>query len=191
MKVPSLDPRAMRFLGLVAVLAVASALVTRRPSAPIPSYLARPPAIYPDLRLAAQSSSDLNMIQNLAASVKGHERLLNPRTAFTVFAPRNTAFAGLPRSLLNEIWLPENALWSRVFWHHVLAGNFRREELRDGQVLHPLDGSPLRVSLSADRLLVDGVAVVGMLLSESSVIYVTDSLLVPESAKAEFRTRRY
>ena len=172
-------------------MALASAVLKRMgPRVPLP-YQAATPLVFPNLGKAVQSSSDFNMLQNLGVSVKGVERLFDPNDPYTVFAPRNGAFASIPRSLLNEIWIPGNQLWPRVFWHHVAVGNYRKENLKGSQTLKVLDGETVRVDFKDGRVSVDDLPVVGMLYTRTSVIYVIDSLLIPSSARQEFRMRKY
>jgi uncharacterized surface protein with fasciclin (FAS1) repeats len=170
--------------------ALASAYVQRSDAARPPTYLASPPVIFPDLRRAVQSSSDLNMIQNLAASVRGVERFFSPNARFTVFAPRNIAFAGIPRSFLNEMWKPGNQLWPKVFWHHATTGAFKKQDLSDGQLLKQLDGETVRIAFKEGVMTVDDAPVIGTLHTGSSVIYVVDSLLIPPSSLQEFSARK-
>ena len=61
------------WIGLVA-LSFASAATELLYAPTEPSYLAATPTIFQGLRKAVQSSSDLSMFENLAASVKGIER---------------------------------------------------------------------------------------------------------------------
>jgi uncharacterized surface protein with fasciclin (FAS1) repeats len=167
-------------------LGLGSALVQALTPAGKASYLAEGPASYPDLRLAVQSAPDLNMLQNLAASVKGIERIFDRTTPYTVFAPRDGAFDGLPRPFLNEVWKGGESLWPKVFWHHVALGMADESAFREGRALQSLSGETLRLGLAGGALAVDGHPVVGRLRTPSSVVYVIDSLLVPPSGRERF-----
>jgi uncharacterized surface protein with fasciclin (FAS1) repeats len=169
--------------------ALSAILETTRPIQAV-EHRTDAPIVYSDLRTAVQSSSDFNMLQSLAGAMSGIDRFFDPHAPFTVFAPRNVAFTRFPRSLLNEIWIPGNAIWPHVFWNHIAQGCFKRDALKDGQVIQTIDGGQLHISLKGGALSVDGIPVLDTLTTPSSVVYVIDSLLIPASERQEFQTRK-
>jgi len=136
---------------------------------------------------AAQSARDLSMMCNLGGAVGAVPKLKQQEEYSTVFAPRNGAFSSIPRSVLNEMWMPGNKLWSGIFWHHVTEGSYGPERLKDGQVLRQLDGGVVKISKKDGIFAVDGVPIRDVQIVGNGVIYRIDSLLLTKAAQTEIQ----
>ena len=69
----------------------------------------------------------------LVAAVKaaGLVDTLNGKGPFTVFAPTNEAFDGLPKGTVDTLLKPENkATLAKILTYHVVAGNYDTAKLR-------------------------------------------------------------
>ncbi|GAB3717965.1 hypothetical protein GCM10027592_60520 [Spirosoma flavus] len=93
---------------------------------------------------AAKSADHTTLLQLLKAS-----GLLNrayDKGPYTVFAPTNAAFSGLPDGDLNELLLPSSKKRLIQFLaYHVVKGRLTSDQLKDGQSLTNLTGQILIV----------------------------------------------
>lgn len=133
----------------------------------------------------------------LAAAVRAAElgdTLASPGP-FTVFAPSDAAFAKLPKTEIDRLFMPENRRrLTSLMTHHILAGQFTTADLRDGAraadghlTLRTVDGDTIEVKDCDDQLcIVDqhggrAVVTVSDLLQSNGVIHVMDSVLAPRA----------
>jgi transforming growth factor-beta-induced protein len=93
---------------------------------------------------------------------------------FTVFAPVDAAFGGLGVDAL----LADGALLDKVLQYHVVRGDVRAADLRDGASLTTLEGTPVRVDLSgAPRI--NGAGIVAADIEvDNGVIHLIDGVLL-------------
>jgi uncharacterized surface protein with fasciclin (FAS1) repeats len=101
---------------------------------------------------------------------------------FTVFAPTNDAFAKLPAGTVDELLKPENKAKLRaILLYHVVPGAVRSSDLKAGDVM-TADKKPLKVSLDAETVKIDGATVTKADIPASNgVIHVIDTVLLPPS----------
>jgi uncharacterized surface protein with fasciclin (FAS1) repeats len=105
---------------------------------------------------------------------------------FTVFAPVNDAFAGLPEDTLDSLLLPENQdQLTAVLTYHVVPLEAMSDDLSDGMTVTTVQGQPLTVGVSdAGVTLTDAsgntVSVVQAdIEAGNGVVHVIDEVLLP------------
>jgi uncharacterized surface protein with fasciclin (FAS1) repeats len=109
-------------------------------AAPMPSHAAMPGdtvsvgghAMYPSKTIVANAMNSADHT-TLVAAVKAADLVatLNEKGPFTVFAPTNEAFAGLPAGTVQTLLKPENkAMLTKILTYHVVAGDYNTTKLR-------------------------------------------------------------
>jgi len=100
---------------------------------------------------------------------------------YTVFAPRNSAFAALPEGELERLLLPENrAELARILQLHVVAGSYPASALANRTTtLVTLSGLSIIVD-GFNGLNVGGVNVVQPdVMASNGIIHVVDGVILP------------
>ncbi|NIO37186.1 hypothetical protein GTO27_05720 [Candidatus Bathyarchaeota archaeon] len=97
---------------------------------------------------------------------------------FTVFAPTNDAFAGLPPGVVDYLLANIPAL-TEVLTYHVVLGELMAADLSDGDFLVTLQGDDLLVSISS-VMINDATVVIADVDASNGVIHVIDKVLVPQ-----------
>jgi uncharacterized surface protein with fasciclin (FAS1) repeats len=132
----------------------------------------------------------------LVAAVKaaGLVDTLNGKGPFTVFAPTNEAFAGLPAGTVDTLLKPENkAMLTKVLTYHVVAGAYDTTRLRaliragNGTgTLTTVEGGKLWLMMNGPSNIIvkdakGGVADIGItdVHQSNGVIQVVDHVLLP------------
>ena len=131
----------------------------------------------------------------LVAAVKaaGLVDTLKGRGPFTVFAPTNEAFAGLPAGTVETLLKPENkAMLTNILTYHVVAGNLDAAALKrqiasgNGKaMLKTVSGGTLTATASGDTITVTddkGAAshvTIANVRQSNGVIHVVDHVLIP------------
>lgn len=112
---------------------------------------------------------------DLAATLKG-------AGPFTIFAPTNAAFDKLPKGTVEGLLKPEKkADLANILTFHVVSGNVKAADLKDGQKVKTLQGGELTVSIKDGKVMIDGANVTTADLSGSNgVIHVIDAVLLPK-----------
>jgi transforming growth factor-beta-induced protein len=97
---------------------------------------------------------------NAAITAAGLGSTFTGTTKYTVFAPVNDAFAALPAGTVDALLTTANRpILEALLTNHVVAGELRAANLRDGQTLTTLAGKTLRVSVSGGQVRVEGALV--------------------------------
>ena len=97
----------------------------------------------------ASVTPDLETLVAAIGAADGVAGALQGEGPFTVFAPVDEAFAGLTDAQLDFLLAPENQdLLTSVLTYHVVPGDLRASQLRDGQVLETLQGEEIEIDLS-------------------------------------------
>ena len=112
---------------------------------------------------------------------------------FTVFAPVNDAFAGLPAGTVDTLLKPENkAMLAKVLTAHVVAGDYKIADLRamvgkDGYAnLKTLSGGAISIKFKGNKMQVFseskniGNITIADVDQSNGVIHVIDAVLVPK-----------
>jgi len=120
------------------------------------------------------------LLTTLAADVKtaGLTPDLNSMHAITVFAPANTAFAGLPAS--DMTMMHSTAELAKILKYHVVNGRVTTAELASGKPLTTLEGDTLRPSKMGSVYEVNNADVIcGNIQTANATVYIINKVLVP------------
>ncbi|MDX5348675.1 MAG: fasciclin domain-containing protein [Hymenobacteraceae bacterium] len=151
----------------------------------------------PEEELRGQSGvedneSQKNIVQ-VAASSQDHSTLVAAVKAaglvdalvnagpFTVFAPTNAAFEGLPKGTVENLLKPENKDQLKdILQYHVYVGGLNKDYLQDGQSLSQVNGKRVTVNVNGEDVSVNGAKVLATIPASNGFIYVVDKVLLPE-----------
>lgn len=119
-----------------------------------------------------------------ALEIAEYVELLSGDTEFTVFAPSQEAFDGMPPGMLDGLFSSPISVQA-VIGFHIVEGTYTAEDLvaLDGQMLMSYFGAPLAIALDDDgNVVINGLATVVTpdITATNGVIHVVDSVLVPE-----------
>jgi uncharacterized surface protein with fasciclin (FAS1) repeats len=170
-----------------ASLSACSSAETKTEEAAVPAAEVKPEAVTP----AAEAPKDVVDIamgsadhSTLVAAVKaaGLVETLKGAGPFTIFAPANAAFAALPAGTVDGLLKPESkAALTKILTYHVVSGNVKAADLKDGQKVKTLQGEELTVSIKDGKVMINGANVTTADLSGSNgVIHVIDAVLMPK-----------
>jgi transforming growth factor-beta-induced protein len=101
---------------------------------------------------------------------------------FTVFGPTNDAFKKLPAGTLDTLLKPENkSMLQDILKYHVVSGNYKVSDLKDGQVLTTVQGSTLKVTKNSGKTMINGATIeTPDVLQSNGVAHVIDTVLLPD-----------
>lgn len=120
----------------------------------------------------------------LVAAVKaaGLAETLSGAGPFTVFAPTNAAFDKLPKGTVDNLLKPEKkADLASILTYHVVAGNFKAADLKDGQMVKTVNGKELKVTIKDGKVMIDGAVVTAADLSAvNGTVHVLDAVVLPK-----------
>ena len=118
-----------------------------------------------------------------ALGAAGLVTTLQGKGPYTVFAPTDAAFAALPKGTVENLLKPENkAQLTKILTYHVVPGSVLSTNLKSGDV-KSVEGSPLKVTVSAGKVTVGGANVVKADMKASNgVIHEIDKVLMPPDA---------
>ena len=113
----------------------------------------------------------------LAAELDG---TLSGEGPFTVFAPSDDAFDGLPDGALDLI-LANTEQLTDLLLNHVHSGNVLSTELSDGMIVPTLNETELTVSIDGMTVMIDLATVIQAdLIASNGVVHVIDKVLLPD-----------
>jgi uncharacterized surface protein with fasciclin (FAS1) repeats len=117
-----------------------------------------------------------------AVKAAGLVETLKGAGPFTIFAPTNAAFAALPAGTVDGLLKAEKkADLTNILTYHVVAGNVKAADLKDGQVVKTLQGTDLKVTIKDGKVAINGANVTAPDLAGSNgVIHVIDAVLMPK-----------
>lgn len=108
---------------------------------------------------------------------------------FTVFAPTNDAFDGLPAGTLDSLTQPENKdALTTILTYHVVAGAVMSADLTDGQEVTTVQGEILTIGVSDSGVTVTDAGgntvnvVIADVEASNGVIHAIDGVLLPAAA---------
>jgi uncharacterized surface protein with fasciclin (FAS1) repeats len=121
--------------------------------------------------------------KTLTAAVKaaGLVETLQGKGPFTVFAPTDAAFSAIQPEV-DKLLKPENkAKLSKILTYHVVSGNLKAADLKDGQELATVEGGKLKVTVKDGKVTVGGAKVATADITASNgVIHIIDKVLLPQ-----------
>ena len=120
--------------------------------------------------------------KTLAAAVTaaGLVETLQGSGPFTVFAPTDGAFAAIQKDV-DELLKPENKKkLTDILTFHVVSGNAKAADLKDGQELTTVQGGKLKVSIKGDKVMInDANVTMADVAASNGVVHVIDKVLMP------------
>lgn len=120
-------------------------------------------------------------LQTLASLIRkaGLVETLNATGPYTVFAPVNEAFEGLPENVIEDLSKNENkAQLVEILNNHVIAGKLTADDLKDGAMLKTVGGKSLKVTKKGNDVMINGAKVSEAdQMSENGVIHIIDKVL--------------
>jgi uncharacterized surface protein with fasciclin (FAS1) repeats len=130
------------------------------------------------------TASNTPELSTLVAAVTAAELVetLQGAGPFTVFAPVNDAFAGLPAGTVDNLLKPENkADLQAILTYHVVSGAVHAADLTDGMVVETVNGKSITINISDAGASINGSAKVSITDIETSngVVHVIDGVLLP------------
>jgi len=107
--------------------------------------------------------------------------LLSGPGPFTVFAPTNEAFAGLPAATLEFLLTPTNKEeLVDVLSYHVVLGTLRAKDLKDRMKLTTVEGKQLTVRISGGIVFINSAKVtIADVTASNGVAHIIDGVLTP------------
>ena len=100
----------------------------------------------------------------------------------TVFAPTNAAFDALPEGTVEDLLKPENKeTLASILKHHVSAGNFDKEFLKNFTKLGQADDNNTTVEVKGDDVYVGGAKIVASVKAGNGIVHVVDKVILPPS----------
>lgn len=110
----------------------------------------------------------------------GLEDTLNNGGPYTVFAPTDMAFDGLPEGMLDNLRNDKEKL-NRTLTYHVVNGKYRVEALKNMNNLTSLETGELTVSTTTNGLIMVESAIVidPDIIASNGVIHGTDKVMIP------------
>lgn len=139
---------------------------------------------------ARKSTTDKNIVE-LASESGMFTRLISALEAahlvdtlksagpFTVFAPSDEAFAGLPQEALAEI-LKDTEKLASILTFHVVPGRFTSDMLTGVDSLKTVQGTPLKIDTTLGVKAGSAHVIKADIAVSNGVIHVVDSVLMPE-----------
>jgi len=117
-----------------------------------------------------------------AVKAAGLAETLSGAGPFTIFAPTNAAFDKLPKGTVESLLTPEKkADLTGILTYHVVAGNIKAADLKDGQMVKTLNGKELKVTIKDGTVMIDGAVVTTAdLAAGNGVVHVIDAVLLPK-----------
>ena len=141
---------------------------------------AKPAAPATVVDIAVGSADHTTLVTAVKAA--GLVETLSGAGPFTVFAPTNAAFDKLPKGTVESLLTPEKkADLTGILTYHVVAGNVKAADLKDGQMVKTLNGKELKVTIKDGKVMIDGALVTAAdLAAGNGVVHVIDAVLLPK-----------
>jgi uncharacterized surface protein with fasciclin (FAS1) repeats len=124
----------------------------------------------------------------LVAAVKAADLVetLKGKGPFTVFAPTDEAFEALGEEKLNSL-LKDRKTLTKILTYHVVPGKVVARDAiglaKDEKSAKSVQGGPIKLSLSGEKLMLNGSATVtkANIMCSNGVIHVIDKVILPPS----------
>ncbi len=123
---------------------------------------------------------------SVAVNAAGLAQTLKAKGPFTVFAPTDAAFAAI-QSDVDMLLQPENkSKLAKILTAHVVNGEIKAADLKDGQILTTLDGGKLLVTVSNGTVMVGDATITAKDVKASNgIIHMIDKVILPAKPKAK------
>jgi uncharacterized surface protein with fasciclin (FAS1) repeats len=134
-----------------------------------------------DIVSIAAASNSFSTLTSLVKAAGLADTLQQPGP-YTVFAPTNEAFAGLPAGTLQQLQQPENRkLLIQILTYHVVPGQLTANQLSSGE-LKTVENSPVNIKVDSanNQITVNEARVIQPNIQASNgVIYPINQVLIP------------
>ena len=125
-------------------------------------------------------NSEIHSTLETAVTQANLVEYLNGDGPFTVFAPSDDAFEGLPDGTLDVVLANQDVLLA-LLKHHVHGDLAVSSDLSDGLTIETLNDDELTVSVDGDVVMIDmSTVTVVDILADNGVVHVIDKVLMPE-----------
>jgi uncharacterized surface protein with fasciclin (FAS1) repeats len=114
-----------------------------------------------------------------AVKAAGLAEVLKGEGPFTVFAPTDEAFAKLPEGTLESLLQDKDAL-TKVLTYHVVAGEYRAEDVLRLASAKTVQGQSIRIDTSKGVKVDDANVIKTDIAASNGVIHVIDSVILPQ-----------
>ena len=99
---------------------------------------------------------------------------------FTVFAPTNAGFDGLPAGTLDGLLKPEKKeALADILQYHVFVGVLNLENLEDGQVLGMVNGGNATIHIKNGKYMINDANIVASVPASNGIVHVIDKVILP------------
>ncbi len=130
-----------------------------------------------------QNASNSTDHSTFVAALKsaGLVETLSGAGPYTVFAPTNQAFSGLPAGTIDRLMKPDQKKkLIELLNYHVVAGALKAADLKDGQMLKTVQGNEVKVSSRNGIVSINNLRVTSPdNISSNGIIHVIDGVLTP------------
>jgi len=145
-----------------------------------------PPGIGLALKTIPEVVTDTSTLSTLLSALRTADLVttLSGAGPFTVFAPTDTAFYGLPSGLLDMLLEPANkAKLVQLLQYHVVSGDVGSKAISDGQQITTLEGSTVSATVSGASVKINDASVTSPDIDASNgVVHIIDKVLLPPGA---------
>ena len=132
-----------------------------------------------DIVDTAVAAGDFNTLVT-AVKAAGLVETLKGEGPFTVFAPKDAAFAKVPTDTLNAL-LADKAALANVLTYHVVAGKVMAADVVKLTSAETVQGQAVSIEVKDGKVYVDGAQVVTTDIKASNgVIHVIDAVILPK-----------
>ena len=110
---------------------------------------------------------------------------LSANGPFTIFAPNNSAFAGLDDGVLETLLADPTGDLADILQFHVVAGRFLSSDLLPGLMLTTLQGEALTIAADTLGVTVNNIDVIRPdMIADNGVVHIIDGVLLPDPSSA-------
>lgn len=108
------------------------------------------------------------------------ENVLVNAGPLTVFAPTNAAFDALPAGTVENLLKPENkAALANILKHHVSAGNYTKDFLKNFKKLGQANDQNTSVEVKGDDVFIGGAKIIASIPAGNGIVHVVDKVILP------------
>ncbi len=122
-----------------------------------------------------------------ALGALGYTTFLHGKGPYTVFVPTDAAFTNLPRNTKDFLANGRHVPYVRqVLLYHVVKGQYRYRDLRDGMRLKTVEGEELQITKKNGFFVINGYSYIQTydVISSNGVIHLVNNYLLPPSVLA-------
>lgn len=132
------------------------------------------------LQIAIGSQDHTTLVAAVQAA--GLENVLVNAGPLMVFAPTNEAFEALPDGTVENLLKPENKQkLATILKHHVTAGNYNKDFLKNFKKLGQADDTNATVEVKEDDVYVGGAKIIASIDAGNGIVHVVDKVILPPS----------